>query len=79
VAACEKAVRLNPKDLAGQLALTFAYVDCGRDKEARATAEKVLEIDPKFTLDNYAKRTLTYKNKEDTERFIAALSKAGLK
>jgi adenylate cyclase len=79
VVACEKAVQGGPKDLAAHLALTFAYVASGRKNEARATAEKVMKIDPKFTLDNYAKRTLTYKNPEDRERFIAALRKAGLK
>lgn len=78
----EKAIRLNPfppSSLFWHLALTFAYVAPGRDEEARATAKEVLRIDPKFSVDHFSKRTLTYKNPADTERFASALRKAGLK
>jgi len=45
---------------------------------AAAEADEVLQINPKFSLKSYAKR-LPYKNKADIERYVAALSKAGLK
>ena len=49
----------------------------GRDAEATAAAKEVLRINPKFTIESYAK-TIPYKNKTDVERELAALRKAGL-
>jgi len=49
----------------------------GRDAEATAAAKDVLRINPKFTIESYAK-TIPYKNKTDVERELAALRKAGL-
>jgi adenylate cyclase len=49
----------------------------GREAEANAAAEEVLRINPKFSLESYAK-TLPYKNKADIERYVAALRKAGM-
>jgi hypothetical protein len=37
----------------------------------------VLRIQPKFTLKNLEKK-LTYKKKEDREKFLGALRKAGI-
>jgi adenylate cyclase len=48
-----------------------------RQAEAAAAAQEVLRVNPKFTLESYAK-TLPYKNKVDIERYISALRKAGL-
>ncbi|MFC1516819.1 tetratricopeptide repeat protein [Thermodesulfobacteriota bacterium] len=59
------------------LGLSAAYMELGRNEEARAHAAEVLGIDPKFSLVSYAK-TRPYKNKDDLERFITALRKAGL-
>ena len=55
------------------LGLSAAYMELGRNDEARAHAEEVLGIDPKFSLVSYAK-TRPYKNKADLKRFIAALA-----
>jgi len=49
----------------------------GRDAEATAEAKEVLRINPKFTIESYAK-TLPYKDKADVAREVAALIKAGL-
>jgi hypothetical protein len=55
------------------------YGQAGRDKEARIEAAEVLRINPKFSLEKYAK-IIILKNQEDEERaFIAPLRKAGLK
>ena len=55
------------------------YSRAGRDKEARIEAAEVLRINPKFSLEKFAK-SVTYKNQEDVERaIIAPLRKAGLK
>jgi adenylate cyclase len=51
----------------------------GREKEARAEAEEVLKLNPKFSLEGYAKMLLMYKNQAQINRFIDALRKAGLK
>ena len=78
VAACKKAVDIQPNNILAQVNLTFAYTVSGREEEARATAAQVLRLDPDFSVARYAKKTLKYKNKSDTERFVVALRKAGL-
>jgi hypothetical protein len=50
----------------------------GREGEARAEAAEVLRINPKYSVD-YAAKTSIYKDQSFTDRFIAALRKAGLK
>jgi hypothetical protein len=50
----------------------------GREKEARAEAAEVLRINPKFSLDSYAKM-IPYKDQSQTDKIINALRKAGLK
>ncbi len=51
----------------------------GREKEARAEAEEVLRIDPKFSLDYYAKAVLNFKDPSKNDKVANALRKAGLK
>lgn len=74
----KKAVQINPDFLPAHIFLAACYSSMGRDVEANASAKEVLRINPKFNLESYAKR-LTYKNKADIEREVAALQKAGLK
>jgi adenylate cyclase len=71
---CEKAVRREPDSLWARIMLTLVYSDSGRLEEARAQAAEVLRIQPKFTV-----RRGAYKRKEDTDRFVSALQRAGLK
>ena len=58
--------------------MTVVYSLSGRDEQARAEATEVLRIQPKFSLKGFEKK-LTYKRKEDREKFLDALRKAGLK
>jgi adenylate cyclase len=75
----EKAVRREPNSQSTRLFMAAFYSRAGRDKEARIEAAEVLRINPKFSLEKFAK-TVTYKNQEDVERTISApLRKAGLK
>jgi adenylate cyclase len=74
---CEKAVRQEPDDLLARIMMTVVYSLSGRDEQARAEVAEVLRIQPKFTLKGFEKR-LTYKRKEDSEKFLNALRKAGL-
>jgi adenylate cyclase len=74
---CEKAVRQEPDDLLARMMMTVVYSLSGRDEAARAEAAELLRIQPKFSVKGLEKR-LTYKRKEDREKFLDALRKAGL-
>jgi adenylate cyclase len=74
---CEKAVRREPDDLLARMMMTVVFSLSGRDEEARVEAAEVLRIQPKFSVKGFEKK-LTYKRKEDSEKFLDALRKAGL-
>jgi len=74
----KKLLQKLPDHLVGQLGLTATYSMMGRDQDARAQAKEVLRIDPNFSVDSYSKRH-GYKNKDDWNRHMDALRKAGLK
>jgi adenylate cyclase len=74
---CEKAVNQGPNDLLARMMMTVVYSLSGRDEEAQVQAAEVLRILPKFSLKKFEKK-LTYKKKEDREKFLGALRKAGL-
>jgi len=48
----------------------------GRENEARAEAAEVLRINPRFSVDSYAK---VHAYKDSNDRVVASLRKAGLK
>ena len=60
------------------LQLHFTYAEMGREDEARAAAEEMMRINPKFSADKYAK-TLPYKDRDYCRRWGEALRKAGLR
>ena len=74
----KKALTLSPNYLNAHTFLAASYSSLDRQAEAAAAAKEILRINPKFSLESYAKR-LPYKNKADIERYVAALRKAGLK
>jgi len=51
----KKALHRNPDNLLAHLHLAGSYSSLGREEEARAEAAEVLRIDPKFSLDYFAK------------------------
>jgi hypothetical protein len=57
------------------LAAIYALLD--RQGEAEASAKKVLEINPNFSIKNESKKW-PYKNQADIKLFADALRKAGL-
>jgi adenylate cyclase len=72
----KKAVLQKPNSFLAHIILTEIYGISGRDEEARTQAAEVLRIQPKFTLEKWAKRI---KGKgPDKEKIIDALRKAGL-
>jgi len=58
--------------------MAAAYMMMSREEEARAAAIEVMKINPKFSLEWYAK-TIYFKNQTDIDKTIDALRKAGLK
>ena len=78
ISAYKKALRIQPNNLFTRLRLAAAYSLLGREDAAHAEAAEVLRINPKFSLERFAK-TVPFKNQADTEHLINALRKAGLK
>jgi adenylate cyclase len=73
-----KALRVAPNNIMAHLGLAATYSLLGRDEEARAEAKEVLRLNPKFSLESYAK-TLGNRNQARIDRLVEALRKAGLK
>jgi len=78
VSAYRKAIQRAPDNIIAHLGLAATYSMMGREEEARSEAAEVLRINPKFSVDSYAKR-LTFKDQSVTDKYIDALRKAGLK
>jgi adenylate cyclase len=78
ISAYKKAFQLAPDNIFAHLGLAATYSMMGREQEARAEAAEVLRINPKFSVDSYAKR-LRLKDQSTLDNFINALRKAGLK
>ena len=74
----KEALRHVPNNINIYLQLTATYSMMGHEEEARAAAAEVMKINPKFSLEWYAK-TIYFKNQNDIDKTIDALRKAGLK
>jgi adenylate cyclase len=74
----KKGIRLGPDDIFTHILLAATYAWKGSDEEAHAEVSEVLRIQPGISLEAIAKRS-PLKNKDDRDRFIDALRKAGLK
>ena len=77
IALFKKATQVNPDHLLARLWLTVCLIFSGRRKEAFKSTEKVLKINPKYSLE-YFSQWATYKYKSDLERMVEALRKAGI-
>jgi adenylate cyclase len=78
VSALKKAIQIAPDSVPAHVHLAATYSMMGREKEARAESAEVLRVNPKFSLDYYAKR-IAYKDQSQADKLINALRKAGLK
>jgi len=76
--AFKKALQRAPNNLIAHIGLGATYSLMGREKEARAEAEEILRINPKFSVDYFAKTT-PYKDPSEIDKIADALRKAGLK
>ncbi|MGZ3495021.1 MAG: adenylate/guanylate cyclase domain-containing protein [Syntrophales bacterium] len=79
VSAYKKGIQRAPDYTIAHIGLGTTYSLMGRDKEARAEAEEVLRINPKFSLIRFAKTALSYKDQSENDKVINAMRKAGLK
>jgi thioredoxin-like negative regulator of GroEL len=67
----------SPNDFLTRFSLACVYSLAGRNEDAQAEAQRVLQINPDFSLNQFAKR-LTYKYPKDKELIVGAAKKAGL-
>jgi adenylate cyclase len=79
VSAYKTGLQRAPDNIYSHIGLAGTYSMMGREKDARAEAEEVLSLNPKFSLEFYKERAFMYKDQAQVDRFIAALRKAGLK
>jgi tetratricopeptide (TPR) repeat protein len=72
----KKALQLAPKSAEVYARLAMNYILLGREKEARASVEKALELASFISVSLYAK-SAAYKNQADLELILDAMRKAG--
>jgi adenylate cyclase len=73
----KKSLQLSPNAQGSYVGLITSYSLLGREEEARAAAQELLRVNPKFSVEVWAK-TMPYKNGEKLALFADALRKAGL-
>jgi adenylate cyclase len=73
----KKSLLRAPNDFWMHAQLAAIYIEMGRDEEARAAAAEVLRINPKFSLELYAK-TSFLKDRSVVDKYSEAMRKAGL-
>jgi len=78
VSAYRKSLQRSPDNILTHISLAATYSLMGREKEAQAEAAEIIRINPKFSLDLFAKRQV-YKDQSETDKLVNALRKAGLK
>lgn len=72
-----RCVRRQSDYVPGYVGLALSYQLSGLEEEAKATVKKIIDINPDYSIEVYTKWA-TYKNKEELERSVEALRKAGL-
>jgi hypothetical protein len=70
---------MSPNFPGPHIALVSLYGQLNREEEARTEAAEVLQLNPKFSVENYQQGLAALRDQADVERNIAALRKAGLK
>jgi adenylate cyclase len=78
ITACQKAIHREPDNVFAYIVLASTYSVLGLQDEAHTAAAEVLRIDPKFSVEHFAK-TRAHIDPANTARFADALRKAGLK
>jgi TolB-like protein len=78
IRACQKAINLEPNNVFAHLVLALSYSGLGREDEARAEAAEIIRIDPKFSVERFAK-VRPHIDPANTTRVADTLRKLGLK
>ena len=73
---CKKGLKRNPRDVYARIILIAGLIGQGHEDEARAEAQKVLKILPKYSI-KQAKARSTQKNKQALNKFYEAMANAG--
>jgi adenylate cyclase len=76
--ALRKAIQLAPKNFMYHINLAALYSLIGQDHEARAEAAEALRLNPKFSVDSWA-RLQPHRDPSAMDKYSDALRKAGLK
>jgi adenylate cyclase len=77
IEASKKALQREPNTQFAYIHMAISYIRLGQEKEARAAAAEILRINPKFSLERYAKMLPFPQPVAD--RVVEDLRKAGLK
>jgi adenylate cyclase len=72
-----KAIQQQPDDMFSHLNLAVCYVELGWKEDAQAEVAEVLRINPKFSVENYAKHNPS-KDEASQKSFIESMRKVGL-
>ena len=78
ISTIKKSLQIAPNDVLAYIVLVSLYAYAGREDEARAAAAEIQRIDPKFSLEKFAKGS-AWKEGPRRDRFIDSLRQAGLK
>ena len=73
-----ESLEITPDSILNRFLLVTTYSALGMAKERRAEVEKLLQIDPQFSLERFTSRALPYKYLADLERVRDFAFKAGL-
>ncbi|MEW6668377.1 MAG: tetratricopeptide repeat protein [Thermodesulfobacteriota bacterium] len=73
----KQAIRNRPQMFIAHRDLAASYAGLGKEEEARAAAAEVLKMNPKFTVEGFAK-IMSVKDKAVKERYLENLRKAGI-
>jgi len=74
----KKILARNPDHVVAHAGLAIIYSELGKEDEARAAGAEILRITPNFSVERWKQRSFR-KDQAVTERWAAALRKAGLK
>jgi TolB-like protein/class 3 adenylate cyclase/Flp pilus assembly protein TadD len=73
----KKAIQQQPDNMFAHLSLAVCYVRLNRQEDAHAEVAEVLRINPKFSVERFAKN-LRFKDQAAKQRHIDGMRKAGL-
>jgi adenylate cyclase len=74
---CKELLARSPNNVPGHAILVQTYAEWGRDEDARAAAQELLRVDPRFSAVRRAK-SLPFKDLTLQTHYLELMRKAGL-